>query len=57
MTLPDPCVPCRCRQRHNCRLQPVCCKVKDWVQRRSEAGLTAYSIDTMAAYRRRNNKE
>lgn len=44
MELPNPCVYCRTRRKHDCKLQAVCAKVKRYIKARLEAELVEYNI-------------
>lgn len=44
MELPNPCVYCRTRRKHDCKLQAVCAKVKRYYRRRLEWDLVDYGV-------------
>lgn len=44
MEFPSPCYYCRVMSRHDCRMQPVCAKVRRWHKSRLESELVEYSI-------------
>lgn len=48
-TLPPPCRYCQTMRKHNCRMQPICTKVKSYHRRFTEHELTAQAVER--AYR------
>jgi len=55
--VPDPCIPCRCREHHHCPgAVDTCGKVRRYKENRIKVNLINYAGEQIEKYRRATNK-